>query len=212
MAKITKPYTVTNGQTADATQFNSNMDTIYNDYNGNITNANLAAGAAIVGSKLDLSSPGTIGGTVASPGTFTNLTASTATCGTISITTDIYTVAWTDYSATSTIVGWSSYTTKQIYYKKIGKTVFVSYYLGGASNSTATSFTLPDNSAASPTSVYHSLAFTYDNSDYVNPSGVGGLGASSNSVVLYKENAASAGNWTDSNDKIVIGQFFYETA
>ena len=29
-------------------------------------------------------------------------------------------VPWTDYSATSTIVGWTSYTTKEIWYKKIG--------------------------------------------------------------------------------------------
>ena len=40
-------------------------------------------------------------------------------------------VAWTDYSATSTIVGWSSYTTKSIFYKKIGKLVFVQFVISG---------------------------------------------------------------------------------
>jgi hypothetical protein len=36
----------------------------------------------------------------------------------LQITGDLYQVSWTDYSATSTIVGWSSFTEKFIYYKK----------------------------------------------------------------------------------------------
>lgn len=52
---------------------------------------------------------------------------------------------WVDYSATSTIVGWSSYITKKIYYRIIGKQLFVRWYLEGTSNSTSTSFTLPFN-------------------------------------------------------------------
>jgi len=35
---------------------------------------------------------------------------------------DAYTVAYTDYSATSTVVGWSSFTNKLIYYKKMDTT------------------------------------------------------------------------------------------
>ena len=52
MAIISKPNTFSAGQTIIASQHNSNFDTIYNDYNGNITNANIASGAAIAGSKL----------------------------------------------------------------------------------------------------------------------------------------------------------------
>lgn len=53
MAIIVKPFTHTNGTVADGTEVNSNNDTIYNDYNGNITNANVSASAAIALSKLD---------------------------------------------------------------------------------------------------------------------------------------------------------------
>jgi len=54
---------------------------------------------------------------------------------------------WANYSAVSTIVGWSSFTTKLIYTKKIGKTVFVSFFLHGVSNATTISFTLPYKSS-----------------------------------------------------------------
>jgi len=50
---------------------------------------------------------------------------------------------WIDYSATSTIVGWSSLTTKQIRYRIIGKTLFLQYRIVGVSNSATTSFTVP---------------------------------------------------------------------
>ena len=47
MATITKPNTFSAGETIIAAEHNANFDTIYNDYNGNITNANVASGAAI---------------------------------------------------------------------------------------------------------------------------------------------------------------------
>lgn len=50
---------------------------------------------------------------------------------------------WIDYSSTSTVVGWSSFTTKIIKYRVIGKQMFVNFNLGGTSNSTTTTFTLP---------------------------------------------------------------------
>lgn len=49
---ISKPYTYAPGQTLPAATLNANYDTIYNDYNGNITNANLSNSAGIVFSKL----------------------------------------------------------------------------------------------------------------------------------------------------------------
>lgn len=52
MAIISKPFTFTNGNIVQASEHNSNFDTIYNDYNGNITNANIASNAAIVDTKL----------------------------------------------------------------------------------------------------------------------------------------------------------------
>lgn len=52
MATISKPYTFTVGATIIASEHNSNFDTIYSDYNGNITNANISGTAAISDSKL----------------------------------------------------------------------------------------------------------------------------------------------------------------
>jgi hypothetical protein len=56
MATITLPNTFTAGTTIVSADVNSNFSTIYNDYNGNITNANISASAAISDTKLDLAS------------------------------------------------------------------------------------------------------------------------------------------------------------
>lgn len=52
MSIISKPYTFSAGTVIVAAEHNSNFDTIYSDYNGNITNANISASAAIVDTKL----------------------------------------------------------------------------------------------------------------------------------------------------------------
>lgn len=52
MALVTKPNTFTAGTAAVAGQVNSNFDTLYNDYNGNITNVNLSGNAGITDSNL----------------------------------------------------------------------------------------------------------------------------------------------------------------
>ena len=52
MALITKDNTFTAGNTITASEHNENFDTIYNDYNGNIKNENLASNAAIENTKL----------------------------------------------------------------------------------------------------------------------------------------------------------------
>jgi len=52
MATITKPNTFSSAATIVASEHNDNFDTIYNDYNGSINNANLASNAAIVDTKL----------------------------------------------------------------------------------------------------------------------------------------------------------------
>lgn len=52
MSNISLPNTFTSGTTILSAAVNSNFTTIYNDYNGNITNANIASGAAIVDTKL----------------------------------------------------------------------------------------------------------------------------------------------------------------
>lgn len=50
--KTTGGTSYTDGTVPHASDFNGDFDTIYGDYNGNITNANIAAGAAIAASKI----------------------------------------------------------------------------------------------------------------------------------------------------------------
>jgi len=52
MALISKPNTFSAGNTIVASEHNSNFDTIYNEFNGSISNANISNTAAIVDSKL----------------------------------------------------------------------------------------------------------------------------------------------------------------
>lgn len=54
MAIVSLPYTFSAGATIIASQHNSNFSTIYNDYNGNITNVNISSSAGIIYSKLNL--------------------------------------------------------------------------------------------------------------------------------------------------------------
>ncbi len=52
MATISKTNTFTVGSTIIATEHNENFDVIFNDYNGNITNANISGSASIGNAKL----------------------------------------------------------------------------------------------------------------------------------------------------------------
>lgn len=54
MAIVSLPYTFSAGATIIASQHNSNFSTIYNDYNGNITNVNISSSAGVIYSKLNL--------------------------------------------------------------------------------------------------------------------------------------------------------------
>lgn len=54
MASITKPKTFVDNEVLLYTDLNSLMDTIYNEFNGSISNANIDASAAIAYSKLAL--------------------------------------------------------------------------------------------------------------------------------------------------------------
>ena len=112
--------------------------------------------------------------------------------------------AWTDYSATSTIVGWSSFTTKQIYYKDIGKTRFVTFILYGTSNSTSVTFTVP--SASSNTVATNNGIRVIDNGTE-GPIGLMGLSENSSTVTCYRSQLAA---WTSSGVKLVSGQFTYQ--
>jgi len=52
MALIVKLYTFSAGATIVASEHNSNFDTVYNEVNGSLDNANIKANAGIAGSKI----------------------------------------------------------------------------------------------------------------------------------------------------------------
>ncbi|HMN11821.1 MAG TPA: hypothetical protein PKD55_05795 [Bellilinea sp.] len=114
-----------------------------------------------------------------------------------------------DYSTASTIVGWSSFTEREIYYKRAGSLVYVSYSIAGPSNSTSIKFLLPLAKASLPT-VVHMLCQAQDNGG----TAVAGLARLSNvepqTLVLYR--TPNGDGWTASGTKLVRGQFWYPAA
>lgn len=116
---------------------------------------------------------------------------------------------WIDYSATSTVVGWSSFTVKIIRYRIIGKQIFVQYQLQGTSISSTTTFTLPNTSINIEVNQNN---LTVDNS--VVSLGLLQITSNSNIVSFAKWTAinSNTSTFTASGTKMVKGQFFYEIA
>ena len=137
-----------------------------------------------------------MGANTPAAGAFTTLTA----------TGDIYTNAWADYSATSTVVGWSSFVAKQVYIKKIGKTVFVQYSITGTSDSVTTTFTVPYTISMPANSI--TLGRTYDGTSRAAIIGITAGGT--NVITLNKDIDGAA--FANSGDKYCYGQFWYQSA
>lgn len=71
---IVKPNTFSAGGTIVAAEHNSNYDTVFNEFNGSISNVNIDSSAAIALSKVDLTSTATFTNTI----TFRNIIVTTA--------------------------------------------------------------------------------------------------------------------------------------
>lgn len=115
---------------------------------------------------------------------------------------------WIDYSATSTVVGWSSFTAKLIKYRIVGKQMFVNFTIQGTSNSATTTFTLPNNSVFGNSTI--AFALTVDNGVTQSPSGRFSVASNSNTVTIVKDTIGNS--FTASGTKQVFGQFFIEIA
>lgn len=111
---------------------------------------------------------------------------------------------WVDYSATSTIVGWSSRTTTVIKYRVIGRQVFVNFYIEGISNSTSTTFTLPY------TALYSSIGYLRLTNNGVISEAF--FRVIDNSSIVTSFTTVVSSTWTASGTKQISGQFFYEIA
>jgi len=124
--------------------------------------------------------------------------------------------AFIEYAATSTVVGWSSFTAgrKWIRYLLAGRRVYVYYHLEGPSNATTVSLTLPFTSFAGAggyPAVYGHVGFSYDNTAYRTNPGVSVMSPNGATLTVQPEvNPTTA--WTASGTKIVAGEAWYESA
>jgi len=123
---------------------------------------------------------------------------------------DVYTVAWTDYGATSTVVGWAATPTKNIRYKLVGKLCFVAFLITGTSDATGATFTLPYTSAN--TVVFGGGAMIYANDNGVGFTGATRISMPPNTNIVYLYTDMATGAWTNSGAKSVYGQFWFEIA
>lgn len=114
---------------------------------------------------------------------------------------------WVDHSAASTVLGWNSFTTKEIQYRYLNiNTVLVQFRLIGTSNSASASFTLPTSNIihlACP------AGLTGDNGVLSATLGQIVCTTSSNLVTLNKDATGAA--WTASGTKSIAGQFIYRS-
>jgi hypothetical protein len=120
---------------------------------------------------------------------------------------DVHTVAWTDYSGTSTIVGWASYTTKKIFYKRLGHTLYVQFDIDGTSggaNGLIATITLPNTSQNHITTC--NVIYGVDNGGSVDAKAEN---AQNTNVLQFFPNRWG-GNWTASGRKWVRGQIVIE--
>ena len=109
-----------------------------------------------------------------------------------------------DYSAISTIVGWSSFTMKILSYLQLGKLVFVEFHLAGTSNSATTTITLP---FAVPTGLdLHELGYAVDNGG---AAVVGKLYLTGSTLSFAPTVNGAFNGWTASGTKVVRGSIFY---
>ena len=125
---------------------------------------------------------------------------------------DIYTVQIVDYSATSTITGFSTIANKVIKYKKLGKTVHIWYWIDGTSDGTTGGefkFTMPFNGNLGMTG-HWPQAMTMDNGAFDVSTGRIYLPDNTGEFVLTR--ALGLGGWTTSGQKLSYGYICVEVA
>ncbi|NLG05968.1 MAG: hypothetical protein GX567_19395 [Clostridia bacterium] len=113
-----------------------------------------------------------------------------------------------DYSNTSTITGWSSFSTKLIWITSIGKLRIVRFYIEGTSGNATTRFTVPD-AASSVLGGANAMARAKDNGSFVDTLAFCQISLGATLVACFKD--SSAGAWTSSGTKFVSGVLIYAT-
>jgi hypothetical protein len=128
--------------------------------------------------------------------------------GTIIGMTDLYRIGFTDYSASTTLIGWSGTPSPFILrYKLVGRFCQVWINISGTSNSATTSLTLP-YAAKTLTSISQRQGIgTMDNSVWTY--GIIAPASGGSTFTAYLNHGLTT--WTNSGTKTIIGSFWYET-
>ncbi len=117
---------------------------------------------------------------------------------------DIASVPWTDHSEVASITGWSSFTVKTIFYKRVGRRVDVWFYLRGESDNANVSFGMPWTNL----DILQNRVINVMNSG-TNDWGYCNMLVNGSAVNFFRTAAGLA--WTSSGEKYVIGHLTYNT-
>jgi len=110
---------------------------------------------------------------------------------------------WIEYSDTSTITGWSAYTVKEIYYKRVGLLCNVLFHISGTSDAVGAYFTIPFTVTNDPSTanIGHNAIPIADNG----AAAIGFCYGNRNTTTIYCSPDADGSNWTNSGTKTVKG-------
>lgn len=112
-----------------------------------------------------------------------------------------------DYSAASTVSGWSSFTNKEIICTKVGKLANVAFRISGTSDSTSCLFTVPWAAAAYQGGINVAAGYIVDNGVTLTTPGRVTITSGNNVVQIRKDMASGA--FTASGTKTVYGTISY---
>jgi hypothetical protein len=140
-------------------------------------------------------------------GNIDNLDSKTTITGKLTVTGDVVT-AIGNYASTSTITGFSSYSLKNIYYRKVGKQVTIFWDLNGDGTGTETSFTVPYTAAHTSWGGNFIHACLGQNNG-TTASAFAILNENTSTVICYPN--GSLGNWTNLTTRETAGQLTYFT-
>lgn len=114
---------------------------------------------------------------------------------------------WLDWADNSTVLGWSYFTDKYLYYMDLGGVCLVQFKFSGASNSTTTSFTLPFVGEDFPGGYQNFDCISRNNGSYQLSGGLVRIASETTLVEAHKNKGY--GGWTGVGTKTIEGQFIY---
>lgn len=109
---------------------------------------------------------------------------------------------WVDYAASSTVVGWSSFTTKYIQYRQGYKYAVVEAEISGTSDATSVSFTIP-NTIGAVGSVKVTAAQVQNNGSFATTPGLAYIDPSTSATTIVVRSNFASGTWTASGTKTI---------